>query len=266
MTDPKRKKAARGKTWTKIATERYSEIGVPGFWSNLESNCAQWAREVSISPFWSAARESLPKWRNEFRSKCGGDLLAAPGLPDFVGKGEKRILEKIESRFAADANSIDEILPESAAPIPGLSDLVRTRVPCRFIDGVEFIAGKFYELAKTHDLSPVRSREGRLEGYFAQHLTFESPFIFRFGGANRSVEVICELQLATVLSTRVWEETHAIYEGARVGVDIPEEWQWNPRDPRFVSRQLGHMIHLADGLLCQLRGRVFTARTRKGQE
>ena len=63
----------------------------------------------------------------------------------------------------------------------------------------------------------------------------------------------CEIQLASELATRVWDASHPLYEDARTRSASPEEWQWKPTDPHFIANQLGHMIHLADGLLVQLR-------------
>ena len=79
------------------------------------------------------------------------------------------------------------------------------------------------------------------------------PVYFRFGGQPISCDVTCEVQIATALATHVWENSHGLYENTRVNLEKSEDWQWNPRDPRFLSRQLGHMIHLADGMFCNLR-------------
>ena len=124
------------------------------------------------------------------------------------------------------------------------------------------LLSKLFELARQMNLTPNRCREGRLEGYFAQHITFAQQVYYRFAGGNEPATVLCEIQVATDLSTRIWEATHLVYEKARTTADHPEDWQWNPKDPRFVSRQLGHMMHLADGLLVQLREAINQIRER----
>lgn len=113
--------------------------------------------------------------------------------------------------------------------------------------------GRLEELAGELGIACKRERQGRLVGYFAQHFCFRDNVIFRFGGGQELASIQCEVQVATSLATRIWEESHRTYEEWRVQVDTPEDWQWNPNDPRFTARQLGHMIHLADGLLVQLR-------------
>jgi len=52
--------------WNKCASFR-KEIGVPGFWANLEKNCIQWADDISVSPFWKAVKDRQPSWSNDFR-------------------------------------------------------------------------------------------------------------------------------------------------------------------------------------------------------
>lgn len=95
--------------------------------------------------------------------------------------------------------------------------------------------------------------KGRLEGYFAQHLYFEEHIYFRLGGVASPSVVNCEVQLGTKLSTLVWETSHSIYEGRRQSEGEDTQWQWDANSSQFLANQLGHMIHLADGLLVKLR-------------
>jgi len=168
-----------------------------------------------------------------------------------------RIRSKTLGRCKRDAALRQTALGAGGPPIPQLSDLVRTRISCKFLDGVDYLASRLNDLGQALGVQPERERLGRLEGYFAQHVTFRADVYYRFGGEVTPTRIDCEVQVATDLSTRVWDAAHQIYEGARDTADEPAEWQWNPGDPRFVARQLGHMIHLADGLLVQLRDSVL---------
>lgn len=237
--------------WLTELNDVRSEVSIPGYWDVIGTNCQNWAKEVSANPFWASAKEQLTQWISEYRSMTGGPLLARPGLPDFNPKDVNRIRSKMYQERKK--NNAYKGLPVDGPPVPILNDLVRTRISCLFIDGVEFLASKLFQLANTMGLNPIHSREGRLEGYFAQHLNFKLDVFYRFGGVNKPTQINCEIQLATELSTRIWEATHIFYEESRESKEISFEWQWNPKDPLFVSHQLGHMIHLADGLLVQLR-------------
>lgn len=100
----------------------------------------------------------------------------------------------------------------------------------------------------------MRERQGRLEGYFAQHVNITQDVMYRSAGVPTQARVVCEIQLATDFATKMWDATHPFYEQDREGERDPAAWQWVPSDPRFIANQLGHMMHLADGLLVQLRG------------
>lgn len=232
------------------------EISIPGYWRTLEENCSQWAKEISVGPFWSEASKKVVTWVAEYRSETGGALLARLGLPNFEGKSANRIRGKLYEQRLKKEDFKFEAFPKEGPAIPKLNDLVRTRISCQYVDGVEFLANKLVDLADEMELEHERSREGRLEGYFAQHVNFTENVFYRFGGGTEPSHVICEIQLSTELATRIWETTHLIYEVSREKSERAEEWQWNPKDARFISRQLGHMIHLADGLLVQLRENV----------
>jgi hypothetical protein len=232
-----------------------SDLAVAGFWDTLEQNCNQWADDVTVSPFWKAVKDRQLTWSNDFQRKTSGALLANPGIPPFVPKTIKRAREKLlHDWIRADRpENVARFWPASGPPVPLINDLVRTRVECQFLDGVEFFGNRLEELASELGVQHERQRQGRLVGYFAQHFCFEQKVIFRFGGGEQLAIVQCEVQIATALATRIWEESHRTYEEWRVQTEEAEDWQWNPSDPRFTARQLGHMIHLADGLLVQLR-------------
>ena len=231
-----------------------SELRIPGYWDTLSQNCAQWANEVDVCAFWSNFKKHRSAWSNEFHQKTGGALLARDQHPTFCGKAHERIQTKITRLTSGKvAQDSTEIWPTEGPPVPQLNDLVRTRVECQFVDGVEFIGSKLENLAEEMGIRVNRERQGRLEGYFAQHLYFDHEVLFSFGGTVQQVTIQCEVQIATQLATRIWYESHGVYEQWRGRKETQEEWQWNPKDPRFIARQLGHMIHLADGLLVQLR-------------
>lgn len=231
---------------------------MPGYWSALAENSESWAKELSVGPFWNDVRANLVNWRKDYRRTYSGGLDANSELPSYVGKSAERIkektLKKIKDR-GGDSAAVSSIFDQAVA-VPRIEDLVRIRLKAQFLDGVPYLAHKVHELAKNHADEVELEAKGSLNGYFAQHLRFRLPVYFRFGGPARSCNVTCEIQIATSLATHVWENSHALYEATRMNLDVSEEWQWNPKDPRFHSRQLGHMIHLADGLFCNLRDQL----------
>lgn len=229
------------------------DVLVPGYWDSLTQNCKRWADEISVGPYWHDAKNKCTYWRQEYRSEASSDLLSSPGLPSFVSKPVESTRSKLLRRCRQDSAFVGEAIQGIGPPVPNISDLVRTRVACRYIDGVEFLGTKLCELADEMGLTYLRERQGRLEGYFAQHITVTQDVIYRFGGISTQTKVVSEIQIATEFGTRMWDATHPLYESVRGKSADPASWQWKPDDPRFIANQLGHMIHLADGLLMQLR-------------
>lgn len=230
------------------------EIAIPGYWETLGENCSEWADQVSVSPFWKQFGNSRSEWSSHYSQMYMGSLLASTVTPNFVPKHHKAILAKLR-RFAGgdDPKAPSDLWPNSGPPVPNVNDMVRTRLECQYLDGVDYLATRLCELGKDLKIDFRRKKEGRLEGYFAQHLYFHRDFVFTMAGRGEAVRVECEIQIATQLSTQVWKTTHEIYEEFRGQEDNKDDWQWNPADRRFIARQLGHMMHLADGLLMQLR-------------
>ena len=129
------------------------EVAIPGYWETLESNCAQWAPEVTVCPFWQGASERLKSWIGEYRSMTGGSLFAQQGLPKFDGKKAKRIRSKLYQYRLKDKDFRRKAFSQDGSSIPALNDLVRTRISCLYVDGVEFLANKLEQLTKEMKLS-----------------------------------------------------------------------------------------------------------------
>src|SRR5712691_4361486 len=134
--------------WLRALAALRSEVRLPGFWANLAENCARWAEELSVGPFWSEARQRLDQWRTEYRADTHADLLSQLGLSHFTSKPEASIRDKLYRHCKQDADYLKKAIAKDGPPIPRLGDLVRTRIPCRYIDGVEFLANRLMALAE----------------------------------------------------------------------------------------------------------------------
>lgn len=130
----------RTRFWAAVDKLR-PEIALAGYWEALQRNCDQWATELSIAPFWKSVRELQPSWSNDFQRKTSGALLAGPQIPDFVGKKVDRIKEKLFQDWlrANRPADVTSFWPSTGPPVPLINDLVRARVECQFLDGVEFL-------------------------------------------------------------------------------------------------------------------------------
>jgi hypothetical protein len=229
-----------------------AEYSTPGFWQNIDVNSRQWAADISVGFFWAEVNRRLPDWHAEYKTLTGSDLISGLELGGFVHKSTKSILNKL-SRYEL-KNELIKYIPTEGPPIPQIGDLVRTRIKCQYIDGVEFLSSKIEILGIELTVSPSRERQGKIEGYFAQHINILHDVTYREAGFGRLAKISCEIQIASSLASQMWETSHPLCERVRSETQSsPENWQWTPNDPRFIANQLGHMLHLADGLLVQLR-------------
>lgn len=227
------------------------EFLTPGFWTTLDSNSSQWAADISVGFFWAEAKKRLQRWRSEYRSLTNADLLVGLELPSFVSKPSESISNKLLRKHKA--HKLQEAIPTQGPPVPIIGDIVRTRIKCQYIDGVEFLANKLQDLGEELGVVPKRERQGKIEGYFAQHINIRHEVNYREAGHGNLITVSCEIQIASSMASQMWQTSHPLYESVRSDITSPDNWQWTPNDPRFISNQLGHMLHLADGLLVQLR-------------
>jgi hypothetical protein len=142
VVEPTKKKHIKESEWSDELSEVRPEISIPGYWKSLEDNCIQWAKDIFVGPYWSMALKELGTWIAHYRSETGGSLLARPGLPKFEGKSAKRIESKLYELRLKNENFKFDAFSQEGPPIPKLHDLVRTRVSCQYVDGVEFLGNK----------------------------------------------------------------------------------------------------------------------------
>ena len=236
--------------WMAATTKEFPQTGNVDYWNIVDSNVKQWAKEITVAQFWSETSRELEKWRTEYRAQTGSSLLSQAKIPDFVSKSVESSIEKLQRKYS-EATIASAFT--SGYPIPKIGDLVRVRLTCSYLDGVEFIADKLMDLAKLLGVKAVHEKQGKIEGYYAQHINITQDVLLKVAGATKAIQIDCEIQIATDMSTKMWDTSHGLYERTRGAPDEAQNWQWKHTDPRFISNQLGHMVHLVDGLLIQLR-------------
>ncbi len=252
MADRPESELSDEERWERELADAIPATQDPDYWTTLEANARRWAQQVGTSNYWLDAKEALASWRTEFHSLHRGSLVRGD-LPAFVHKSAGELRGKA---FRWRDRNEGKVLGVWDPPVevPILNDIVRTRVECRFLDGVEFLGDRLEDLARTLGVFVRRDRRALGTGYFAQHLYVMAQVDHRVAGVATPLFVWVEIQIATVMSTQVWDVAHKIYEAARTGLSVKDDAaDWDPRNPHFLQRQMGHLAHLADAVLLQLR-------------
>lgn len=240
-----------------------TDVAIPGYWDTLERDVKLWASELSVQPFWTEARDSIDRWDAAYGTltKVGARLFPQDKKwPWFVGKKRPRLREKVLLEVAN--GNLPTLFPPGEPAVPRLKDLIRVRLETNYLDGVEFLRDQLNGHLENAGFTVNVSTQARADdGYYACHLTFPFRRRFTFGSSNDApVEVGCEIQIATELATTIWDRSHGAYEIVRTDDGTDTSWQWNATDIRFLKSQLAHMIHLADGIVVQIRNAVADAK------
>jgi len=231
----------------------------PGYLGALADNATEWAHAISAGRFWRSVKAQLPIWTDEYCNRHGGTELVDGPLSNFCAKSASSIQDKIRRATKPPLESSRskpmEIFKDGSL-VPSINDLVRCRVACTYLDGATFLADKLCDFIETEKGERTKpSFQNRIEGYYAIHVYFHDDVILQYGQVRHPIQRIkVEIQIATVLATQAWKATHAFYEMAR-GTG-PDRALWSPETITFIARQLGHMVHLADGLIVQLKNHV----------
>mgnify|MGYP001386742267 CR=1 FL=1 len=138
-----------------------------------------------------------------------------------------------------------------------MTDLVRCRVVCRYMDGPEFICEEAAKRLGADIVSGVHSMETEL-GYYAWHLgVFVTAPIVKPNGDVAEEKVQLEVQLTTHLNDVLNDLTHVFYEGGRVATAPSDSrWKWQPYEAKFKGAYFGHTLHLLEGMIVELKNEM----------
>lgn len=241
--------------WYQKLQSSWPHLKDAGYWPTLEENLTRWKSELAKNDFWQAVRQNWVVWRNEYYSDKASYLFHYPKLPKFRAKEASRIKDKLYRKREEFDKANKEFLP-GLLYLPNINDLVRTRVECNYLDGIEFLSAKFIDLAQSLNIKHRLEKESKETGYYAQHFYILQEITVKNAGKTSISGIECELQIATALSSHIWRSTHPTYEQYRSQQVKSTDWQWNPDDPRFIATHIGHATHLVDGLILKNREEI----------
>ncbi len=224
------------------------------------------------SPFWKDLIDSLKEFDDEYLVSTAYRLFVSPAPAVIEVKPFESFLLKTFRRNILESPHFPEA-PEGGWLLPDdwysrISDIVRTCLVVKYLDGVEFMAAKIEGMCSIHGCQCDLSYEAREEGYYAAHVivhgTAEIP---REDWDSQRIPVALEIQITTQLQEVIRKLLHEYYDRRRSQTERADvKWQWNYKSDEFIANYLGHVLHYAEGMIMEVRNRqaeLAAAKSRK---
>jgi hypothetical protein len=218
-------------------------------------------RDFEASLFWKKLIKALPVYRDEYKIQTGYDLFSSEIPPVVCIKPFNSFIEKTYRKNVI-YNTDWPNPPNSNWIIPDnwdsrISDIIRTSIVVKYLDGVEFIGAKIKALCEKYKKSCSFSLEASEVGYYAAHLyTIQKFEIPTFTWETRKISLSIEIQITTQLQEAIKKLIHKYYEEERCRIAKADlKWQWNYKSDEFAANYLGHILHYIEGMIMEIRER-----------
>lgn len=213
------------------------------------------------SGFWTQLSARWQEFDDTYRMDTGYPLFA-PQEPRLLIKPFPSFLDKtFRKNVVYNENWPDPPSAQAGWVLPSnwysrVSDVVRTSLVVKYLDGVKFAVDRLRDLCTECDQGTAQSRyEARAEGYYAAHVyipgTYEVP-AEDWDTVRISLRV--EIQIRTQVQDLIKRLLHDYYEERRdkaAGPDV--DWQWSYQSDEFSVNFLGHMLHYLEGVIMSVR-------------
>ena len=218
----------------------------------------KWSFESS--PYWTLLLKNLQEFDDEYHLETGYPLFAPRVEPTLSTKPFNSFFDKtfrknvIHNKNWPEAPNGGWVLPDNW--YTRISDIVRTSLIVKYLDGVEFTVSKMNWLCEQCNLSkPEHIFEAREEGYYAAHVYIKEIFeVPADDWDTKKINVKIEIQIRTQVQDVIRRLLHNYYEKRRQNIDKQDvNWQWNYRSDDFSANYLGHILHYLEGLIIEIR-------------
>ena len=216
-------------------------------------------KDFENSSFWKEFLSNIANYNDEYYLIHEYPLLKIETIPIFT-KPYPSLLNKTFRKNVLQNNRFPEE-PDYGWYTPEnwysrISDLLRTTITVRYLDGVKFIVDRIQNLAIKHDYEFKADFEAREEGYYAAHITITGKFTIVDSEWNEQTILFpIEIQITTQLQEVIKGLLHKMYEEVRICENEREEnkWQWDYKSLQFSSNYLGHNLHYVEGMILEVR-------------
>lgn len=229
--------------------------------AKYETAAVKAVQVASTSEFWTTFLSQKQEISDSYLGRTGYPLFAFSDVPPPEAKSWTSFLLKSFRRNVLDNNNWPQkpakgwLLPDNW--MTDVSDIVRTMVVVKYLDGVQYLAESLEGVAALARTSFRSDLEARETGYYAAHthvsLTVDLP---DDSWTYQRTDMEMEIQVTTQLQEVIGRLTHQQYEKRRVQPAAASEgWQWDHKSEAFQPNYLGHLLHYAEGMIMEVRER-----------
>ena len=212
------------------------------------------------SDFWQSILDGMRDVDAQYVVDHKYPLIAE--LPTIVIKPWRSFLEKTYRKNIVSNSHFPES-PEGGWITPQnwytrISDIVRTTIIVKYLDGVPLILEFLRTQAPEFGLQFESNLEARSDGYYGGHfLCSKDCDIPTLDWTKTPQRVVFEIQITTSIKDVIKRLLHSYYETRRVEVETPssQALAWNYKTEEFAASYLGHILHYVEGMILEMRDR-----------
>jgi hypothetical protein len=216
---------------------------------------------VRTSDFWALLLRELQEAHDTYFRDSGGYPLLTNLRPELVTKGYDAFFLKtyrwnVLNNPAFPAPPPDYGWTEPTNWYGRVTDLVRTLLVVKYLDGVKFLTERLADFCEARGVLYGVALQARTEGYYAGHFRVRQvvEVVSQNDWKTMTIEPSVEIQVSTQLQEVMRQTLHKFYETNR---SLPEQdpiaWQWDYASPEFSANYLGHILHYVEGKIMEIR-------------
>lgn len=215
--------------------------------------------EFKSNPFWKEFNNLFNNYNQTYFVKNNYKLYSSSDLPELKIKPyDSFILKTFRKNIINNGNFPQE--PEGGWYLPEnwysrISDIVRTIISVKYLDGVDYLIERLSEICKQNDLKCNTDYEAKEEGYYAAHFYVEViSEIPKENWDTIKIPTTIEIQITTQIQEIIKNLLHKYYESNRKKIlSDSKKWQWDYKSDEFATNYLGHILHYVEGMIMEIR-------------
>lgn len=234
---------------------------------NYNNNVHRWIEEFKQADYYSLLRDNLTNINNDYEEINKVDLINIEQSLEIEHKCFKDMLEKCYRRDVLNnekwseeetswQNGYEWITPLNC--FKHISDLVRTRIYVKYIDGATDVLNRLIKIANDLEFKCEHDYIAYESGYYGIHFLLCQPTKYiNIYEIEEDIELEIEIQITTQIKEIVNLLLHEYYKLYRMKEqDGEKKWQWDYSSLEFVPNYIGHISHYVEGMILQARQKL----------